>query len=43
MVYLAAADMLNGVVTLLAHPDARYVLAGARGSPYAVPAVMVCG
>ncbi|MFY1653961.1 hypothetical protein ACN27J_24140 [Solwaraspora sp. WMMB762] len=29
MVYLAAADMLNGVVTLLAHPDASYVLAGA--------------
>lgn len=29
MVYLAAVDMLDGVVTLLAHPDAGYVLTGA--------------
>ncbi|MEJ3745942.1 hypothetical protein WEI85_21950 [Actinomycetes bacterium KLBMP 9797] len=29
MVYLAAADMLDGVVTLLGHPDASWVFAGA--------------
>lgn len=29
MVYLAAADMLHGVVTLMAHPDACYLLTGA--------------
>ncbi|ROO51972.1 hypothetical protein EDC02_6864 [Micromonospora sp. Llam0] len=29
MAYLVAADMLNGVVTLLAHPDASYMLTGA--------------
>lgn len=29
MVYLAAADMLDGVVTLLAHPDASYAFTGA--------------
>ncbi|MTK01610.1 hypothetical protein [Micromonospora sp. CP22] len=28
MVYLAAADMLNGVTTLLAHPDASYLFTG---------------
>lgn len=29
MVYLSATDMLDGVVTLLAHPDASYVFTGA--------------
>jgi hypothetical protein len=32
MVYLVAADMLNGVVTLLAHPDASYLLTNSGSS-----------
>ncbi|MFV2083461.1 hypothetical protein [Micromonospora sp. LOL_021] len=37
MVYLVAADMLNGVVTLLAHPDASYMLTStASGWGFAV-------
>ncbi|MFV2104932.1 hypothetical protein [Micromonospora sp. LOL_024] len=32
MVYLAAADILTGVPTLLAHPDASYLFTGASSA-----------